>query len=146
MVQKITSPFGGYYIYPDDPNNLFQQFLGGKSAAPQDTTSELTPATDVYEDDKSYYASMVMPGVNKENLTIKFSDGTLTVNASVDRTDHKDGHWVQQERRIGTYVRSIRFRSQVIADEINAQYNDGILEVTIPKKSDKQKSVSINVS
>ena len=145
MVQKLASPFGGYYIYPDDPNNLFQQLLGVKPGAQQESTSELTPAVDIYEDNSAYYASIEMPGVGKDNLKISFSDGTLTINANVDRMPHEQGHWVQHERRVGTYVRSIRFRSSIQTDKISASYEDGILELTIPKKSDKQKSISISV-
>jgi hypothetical protein len=72
MVQKLASPFGGYYIYPDDPNNLFQQLLGAKPGAQHESTSELTPAVDIYEDNSAYYASIEMPGVGKENLKISF--------------------------------------------------------------------------
>ena len=89
MVQKLASPFGGYYIYPDDPNNLFQQLLGAKPGAQHESTSELTPAVDIYEDNSAYYASIEMPGVGKENLKISFSDGTLTINADVDRVPHE---------------------------------------------------------
>ena len=145
MVQKIASPFGGYYIYPDDPNNIFQQMLGVKSGAPQEGSSELTPPVDIYEDESSFYACVEMPGVSKEDLQISCVDGTLTINAKVDRHDHGGGHWVQQERRAGTYVRSIRFRSAIQAEKISASYDNGVIELTIPKKSAKQKSISINV-
>lgn len=146
MVQKIASPFGGYYIYPDDPNNLFQQLLGVKQAGQPEGSSELTPAVDIFEDDAGFHASVEMPGVNKEDIKISCSGGTLTINASVGRSSHEgDGHWVQHERRVGTYVRSIRFRGSIQSDNVSAAYSNGILELTVPKKSDKQKSVSINV-
>ena len=145
MVQKIASPFGGYYIYPDDPNNLFQQLLGVKPATPQETGRELTPAVDIYEDESAFYASIEMPGVNKDAVKISCSNATLTINADVERVKHDGGHWVQHERRIGTYLRSIKFRGNIVPDKISASYSDGVLELTVPKKSDKQKTISINV-
>ncbi len=145
MVQKLASPFGGYYIYPDDPNNLFQQMLGGKASSTQESSRELTPAVDIYEDDAAFYASIEMPGVSKDAVKISCSDSTLTINADVERCAHQGGHWVQHERRVGTFLRSIKFRANIVADKITASYNDGVLEVTVPKKSDKQKTVSITV-
>lgn len=145
MAQKIASPFGGYYIYPDDPNNLFQQLLGVKSGSTQETSSELTPPVDIFEDDAAFYASIEMPGVNKDEIKIACTEGALTVNASVDRAGKGEGHWVQHERRIGTYVRSIRFRSAIVTDNISAKYENGVLELTVPKRSTEQKSISISV-
>lgn len=145
MVQKITSPFGGYYIYPDDPENLFQQFLGQKSGSQTENTSELTPLVDIYEDDKAFYASVEMPGVNKEELKISCVEGTLTINAEVVRTPREDGHWVQQERRVGTYVRSMRFRTPIQIEGINANYENGVVQLTIPKQKVEKKAVSISV-
>lgn len=145
MVQKIASPFGGYYIYPDDPNNLFQQLLGVKSSPTQETSRELTPAVDIYEDELAYHASIEMPGVSKDAVKISCSEGTVTINADVDRVKHEGGHWVQHERRIGTFLRTIKFRGNILPDKISASYSDGVLQLSVPKKSDKQKTISINV-
>ena len=145
MVHKIASPFGGYYIYPDDPENLFQQMLGVKSKVGQEASHEMTPAVDIYEDESAYFASVEMPGVNKEDVKISCSGGTLTINADVNRVSHEGGHWVQHERRVGTFLRSIKFRTSILEDQISASYANGILQLTIPKKSDKHKTVSISI-
>ena len=145
MVHKIASPFGGYYIYPDDPENLFQQMLGVKPKVGQEASHEMTPAVDIYEDESAYFASIEMPGVNKEDVKISCSGGTLTINADVNRVGHEGGHWVQHERRVGTYLRSIKFRTSILEDQISAAYANGILQLTIPKKSDKHKTVSISI-
>lgn len=146
MVEKITSPFGGYYIYPNDPSNLFQSLFGGTKMAPRtEKSSELTPAVDIFESDSAFHASIEMPGVNKNEIRVSCSGGNLTINADVARGSHDDGHWIQHERRIGTYVRSIAFHGQIQTDQISASYENGILMLTIPKKTDKQKSISINI-
>ncbi len=145
MAQKITSPFGGYYIYPDDPNNLFQQILGYKSDSQKETSGELRPPVDIFEDGNAFYASIEMPGADKDAIKIAFTDNTLTVNAQVERAEKGEGHWVQHERRIGTYVRSIRFRTAIESDNISAKYENGILTLTVPKESSEQKSISISV-
>ncbi len=145
MVHKIASPFGGYYIYPDDPENLFQQVLGVKHPPAQETSRELTPAVDLYEDESAYHASVEMPGVSKDAVKISCSGGTVTINADVERVKHEGGHWVQHERRVGTFLRSIKFRASILPDQISASYSDGILQLTIPKKSDKDKTISISV-
>lgn len=146
MAQKIASPFGGYYIYPNDPNNLFQQLFGSSKAGAQpEASSELTPAVDIYEDDTAFYASIEMPGASKEHIGIKCTGGNLTINADAQRSAHDNGHWVQHERRVGTYVRTIGFRTDIESDKISAAYSAGILMLTIPKKSDQEQSISISV-
>ncbi len=145
MAQKITSPFGGYYIYPNDPGNIFQTLFGGQKAPHTEKSRELTPAVDIFEDDSAFHASIEMPGVDKNEIRVSCSGGNVTINADVARSSHGEGHWVQHERRTGTYVRSISFRDQVQTDQISASYEDGILNLTIPKKSDKHKSISISV-
>ncbi len=145
MVHKIASPFGGYYIYPDDPENLFQQMLGAKRTPGHESSHELTPAVDIYEDNAGYYVSVEMPGVEKDAVNISCSGSTVTINADVDRIKQEGGHWVQHERRLGTYLRSIKFRVGIQADKISASYRNGILNLNVPKKSDKDKSISISV-
>ena len=145
MAQKITSPFGGYYIYPDDAHNLFQQLLGQKPSAQRESSRDLTPEVDIYEDDAAFYTSVEMPGVDKSNLRISCTDNMLTINAMVDRTKLQGGRWVQHERRTGTYVRNIRFRIPIEADKISASYDAGILNLKVPKQSPDQKTVSINI-
>ncbi len=145
MAQKITSPFGGYYIYPDDPGNIFQTLFGSQKAPHTEKSSELTPAVDIFEDESAFHASIEMPGVDKNEIRVSCSGGNVTINADVARSSHEEGHWIQHERRTGTYVRSIAFRDQIQTDQISATYEDGILRLTIPKKSDKHKSISISV-
>lgn len=145
MVQKIASPFGGFYVYPGDPDNLFQQLLGPKSAGQAETSSELTPAVDIYEDDKAFYASIEMPGVDREKLKLSCVEGTLTINAEAERAPREGGHWVQHERRMGTYVRSMRFRTPIEVEKISANYSNGIVELTIPKQTVEAKAVSISI-
>ncbi len=146
MVEKITSPFGGYYIYPNDPNNLFQTLFGhSKPRSQPEGSNELTPAVDIFEDDSAFYASIEMPGIDKKDVSVSCMGGNITINAAVSRSDHGDGHWVQHERRTGTYVRSIAFRADVESENISATYERGILMLTIPKPSDKDKSISISV-
>ena len=145
MAQKITSPFGGYYIYPNDPGNIFQTLFGGQKAPHTEKSRELTPAVDIFEDDSAFHASIEMPGVDKNEIRVSCSGGNVTINADVTRSSHEEGHWIQHERRTGTYVRSISFRDQIQTDQISASYEDGILNLTIPKKSDKHKSISISV-
>ena len=85
MVHKIASPFGGYYIYPDDPENLFQQMLGVKPKVGQEASHEMTPAGDIYKDESAYFASIKMPGVIKEDVKISCSGGNLTIPKKLDR-------------------------------------------------------------
>ena len=145
MVHKINSPFGGYHFFSDDPNNPFSQILDAKRSSQSEKSDELTPLVDVCENDVTYFARIVMPGVEKSDIQVKILNRTLTVNAEVKRGQHKDGQWVLRENKVGTYIRSVELPSPVDANGIEASYVNGVLNLTIPKMSGKHKSVSISV-
>ena len=78
---------------------------------------------DVHEDDGHYFISTVIPGVNPDAINIRLHEGVLTIEASVEETDHDENQRVLiQERRYGSFARSLRLPDQVVADRIDASY------------------------
>lgn len=92
--------------------------------------------TDVIEKDNCYQLEAELPGFNKEDIKIDLKNDVLTISAShSENSDEKDnnGKYIRRERRTSSYQRSFRV-NDLKAEDIIAQYRNGVLTVNIPKK------------
>jgi HSP20 family protein len=92
------------------------------------------PATDLVEHEDHYLVTADLPGLKPEDVTIDVSDGVLTISGerSIDR-EAKDGGYVRVERASGSFVRSLRLPKGTDADGIEASFEDGVLQIRVPK-------------
>src|SRR5215510_12392677 len=91
-------------------------------------------ALDVHESDDAYTISAEVPGVNSENIDIRLHDDVLTISAETNY-EHKEerGNALMQERRYGKFSRSLRFPVHVQNDAVEANFDKGVLTVSVPK-------------
>ena len=77
-----------------------------------------------------------MPGIAKEDLDVSIRDGVLTIKAESrkESTEKTDGRVVRQERRVGRFARSLQLTDVVDDAKIHAAYEDGLLNLVLPKK------------
>ena len=99
------------------------------------------PAVDVVEKDKAYEITAELPGIDQNNIEVKFSDGTLTIKGDkkVEKEEKKKDYYLS-ERRYGSFQRSFGVPDGVDADKIEATFNNGVLTITLPKTPEAQKS------
>lgn len=98
-------------------------------------------AADVQEKDNAYIVKVDLPGVTKENISLDFDQGLLTVSATREQETNenaKDGSFIRKERATGSYSRRFALDG-VNEEEIRASFNDGVLTVTLPKRTDAVK-------
>lgn len=98
--------------------------------------------TDVKEQDGHYEVSMELPGYKKEDVKAELKDGYLTITAKhEDNKDEKNekGNYIRRERFYGQCSRSFYVGEDVTQQEIKAKFENGVLELTIPKKEEKPK-------
>jgi len=108
--------------------------------------SRRLPATDIKEDAAKYVILMNMPGAAKERVTIKAEDNGLTVRTSEE--EKKDGDTlktVYRERMGGTYQREFHFEEPVDIENVSARMENGVLELTVPKKVQSTDAKMIHV-
>lgn len=102
--------------------------------------------TDVIDNGDSYLLQAELPGFRKEDITIDVDKDTLTISASRnEEVKDKRGNYVRQERRYNSYCRSFHIPG-IKKDGITASYNNGILEITLPKETvivDEPKRIEI---
>jgi HSP20 family protein len=105
------------------------------------TNSSAIPVN-IRETDKSYELQLVAPGLRKEDFKLQLNGDLLTVsfenNEQNEQQDQNEG-WLRKEYRMQSFTRSFNLADTVDVQKINASYNDGILNVTLPKKEGAQR-------
>ena len=97
--------------------------------------------TDVRETDDAYEVDIDLPGFKKDEVTAELKDGYITISASKgldkDEQDKKTGKYIRKERYAGSMSRSFYVGEDVTQDEISAKFENGILQLKVPKKANK---------
>ena len=138
----------------DEMDNFFNDsFWNGTCRADEamkDQAGHSLMKTDVIEKDNCYQLEAELPGFNKEDIKIDLKNDLLTISAShSENNDEKDnnGKYIRRERRTSSYQRSFRVHD-LKAEDIIAQYRNGVLTVNIPKKEalpEKEEATRIEV-
>jgi HSP20 family protein len=127
-------------------NQLFDDSVG-KSGRDGIALSTWTPAVDVYEDENSFLIKAELPEVNKDDVKVNLHDNMLSISGErrFENEQKRDGYH-RVERSYGEFYRSFALPPNVNTDAINAQFKDGVLRLTLPKKEEaKPKQISVNV-
>ena len=91
---------------------------------------------DIYEKDGNYHIEMDIPGFKKEDISIEVDDGYLTIEAEKNienNEENEDRNYIRRERSYNSYKRSF-YLGDLDQDSIEAKFNDGMLNITVPKK------------
>lgn len=105
-----------------------------------------SPAVDVHEGSDSFTIEVELPGMKKDDVTLKYQDGTLSISGERKQekeTGERNSH--RSERVYGKFSRSFHFPTSVNGDSIRASFSDGVLTVNIPK-ADEAKPRQIEIS
>lgn len=104
--------------------------------------------SDVVENDKEYIIKVDMPGMDKNDINLNYNNGILSVSGSrksfKDLSNEKNNSLIHRERSEGHISRSFRLPN-VVASEIHAKYDNGVLTITLPKQSSGQSDNSIQI-
>lgn len=106
--------------------------------------------TDVRETEGTYELDVDLPGFTKDEVNVELKNGYLTIQASKgldkDESDKK-GKYIRQERYAGACSRSFYVGEDVEAGEVAAKFENGILQLSIPKEAKKQlpKNTSVTI-
>lgn len=102
--------------------------------------------TDIKETENEYIILAELPGVNKENINIEVDENYMTITAVNDEIiEEEKNNYIRKERRSGRFQRSFNI-SDVKADEIKAKYENGILEVRLPKAEPRKNVRRIDIN
>ncbi|MCR5278118.1 MAG: Hsp20/alpha crystallin family protein, partial [Lachnospiraceae bacterium] len=122
--------------------SLFDEFFFDAPKSPRRPSIPQIMKTDVKESDGGYDLEIELPGYKKEDLQLELKDGYLNVVATTKQnTDDQDknGHYIRRERYIGTSSRSFYVGDEVTENDIKAKFEDGVLNIYVPKKEEQPK-------
>ena len=126
------NPFREMTRIQHDLDRMFDLVYNGNNNGNGDSTWGLP--LDVIETDDGFHIIASVPGINVDELDITFTDNVLTIRGQFTTPDLPEGvKYHVRERRLGNFVRSINLPMAINADEIAANYVDGVLMLRVPK-------------
>jgi HSP20 family protein len=118
-----------------DPfDDAFRGFLRPWNRRGMETTPQIK--VDLKESNGNYTLKAEIPGVSKDDIDVKVDDNKVTISAEVKKESEKkeEGRVLRSERHYGYASRSFWLDSPVDDAKVSAKYNNGVLELTLPKK------------
>lgn len=134
--------------FSEEMNRMIEEMWGSPSRRLMLPTGERAlektgyrrPFADLIESEKELTATVEMPGLRKEDIDINLTPETLEISAeSKHEEERKEKDYVYRERRGESFYRSMTLPSRVDPDTTKASYNNGVLEIKMPKIEIKQK-------
>ena len=103
------------------------------------------PAIDIFEKGDKFIVKAEVPGMKEDDFSISVEGDMLNIKGEKKtESEVKEEDYYRSERSYGSFLRSIALPSTVDAGKIEAEYADGVLEISIPKKAEiKPKKVTI---
>jgi HSP20 family protein len=118
----------------NEMNRVFNSFFDTPTPANGTTFRRWIPAMDLVETESSYVLKADLPGLSQSDVNIEVDDNVLTVSGErkAEHEDRKAGYY-RVERSYGSFRRSLALPEGVDADAVKATFENGVLEVTVPK-------------
>jgi len=118
-----------------DLDSVFDSFLTpAAGGARPDLDRAWAPAYEIAEEEGHYLVSLEMPGIPKDEIKIEVADNVVTVSGERKvKTEKQEGSARYGERRYGKFLRSFTIPAGVDTSKIEADYQDGVLTLAVPK-------------
>lgn len=118
-------------------NDIFDDFMPA--------TKEDSMKCDIYEKDGDYHIEMDIPGFNKDEIKIEAKKDYLTITAEKENEEEDNSkNYIHRERSYGKYQRSF-YLGDLDSEKVDAEFNNGILKITVPKKEEKEDKKYIEI-
>ncbi len=104
------------------------------------------PSVDVVDREDEIVVRAELPGVEKKDLEVSMSDGTVTIKASTKHEEKEEkGDYYRCEISQGSFARTVTLPAEVDGSKAKAKFKDGLLELTLPKiEKSKRHSISVD--
>jgi HSP20 family protein len=128
-------------------NRFFDDFFGGFGLRTGETTQEWMPEVDVAETDSEILVKAEIPGIDAKDVDVTIAGNTLAIRGEKREEREEDGrNWYRHERRFGSFQRIIDLPVPVDADKVKAEYRNGVLSLSIPKREEaRSRTIKVQV-
>ena len=137
-------PFSSNAGLESQVNRIFGELIGRTQ---ESNLTTWAPAVDIFESEHELIVKADLPDVKPEELDIRVENNILTIRGErkfEKKVDEKN--YLRVERSYGSFARSFSLANTVNSEAIKADYKDGVLTLTIPKREEaKPKQIKVNV-
>jgi HSP20 family protein len=128
-------------------NRLFEDFFGRGLGLHPFGREGWSPVLDVAETDDAVTVKAEIPGVDPKEVDISISGDVLTIKGHKgEEKEEKGKSYHRIERSYGSFARSVLLPAAIDAEKVEAKYDKGLLEITMPKKPEARvKTIKVNV-
>lgn len=148
MTLTKWDPFKDLLSLQDRMNRLFDESVRNVKPGDEALSSAIwSPAVDIYETDDEVVVKAELPEVNQKDIDIQIENNTLILRGERKfNKETKKENFHRIERAYGTFSRSFTLPGTIDQEKISADYKDGILKISMPKREEtrpKQIKVAI---
>src|SRR6201987_6479220 len=144
-INRWEQPFRGAKTLQEQINRVFGDVVG--RTGEESNLTPWAPEVDIYETENELVVKADLPDVNPQDLDIRVENNILTIRGE-RKFENKvsEENYLRVERAYGPFSRSFSLANSVKSEEIKAQYQNGVLTLSIPKREEaKPKQIKVNV-
>jgi HSP20 family protein len=145
IMNRFEQPLRGATTLQEQINRVFGEMVG--RTGEESNLTPWAPAVDIYETEHELVVKADLPEVNPQDLDIRVENNILTIRGE-RKFENKvnEENYLRVERANGSFSRSFSLANSVKSDEIKADYQNGVLTLSIPKREEaKPKQIKVNV-
>src|ERR1700675_1343692 len=144
-MNRLEPTFHGATTLQEQINRIFGEGVG--QSGMESNLTPWAPAVDIYETENELVVKADLPDVNPQNLDIRVENIILTIRGERKfESKVNEDNYLRVERAYGSFSRSFSLAKSVKSDAIKADYQNGVLTLSIPKREEaKPKQIKVNV-
>ena len=140
------NPWGDAVDFRNQINRMFNDCFHPDTDWSEKRSTEIwNPAVDIYEEGQNLVIKAELPGISKDDIAVDMKDRVLTIKGQRHNDQEvKQNRYYRRERMWGKFERAFSLPDSLDADNIRADFADGVLKVSIPKSEDqKPKKITV---
>jgi HSP20 family protein len=144
-MNRWEQPFRGATTLQEQINRVFGDGVG--RTGEESNLTPWAPCVDIYETENELVVKADLPDVNPQDLDIRVENNILTIRGERNFEDKvNEDNYLRIERTYGSFSRSFSLATSVNSEAIKADYQNGVLTLSIPKREEaKPKQIKVNV-
>jgi len=132
-LMKFNSPSTHDRRFSDIMDEFFNEAIATRRRT-------FVPSIDVSETDNQYQIDVEIPGMNKDDINLNVENNMLTISGERTFEQEEDGkQYHKKENRYGSFSRSFRLPENIDSESVDANYENGLLHITVDKSEEKVK-------
>jgi HSP20 family protein len=127
---------------------LLKEAFSPMSSETEVSTRAWAPPVDIYETEDAIVLKAELPGIDPKGVEVRVEDNTLYLKGERNyEKEVKEQNYHRIERSYGSFARSFSLPNSIDAEKVKAEYKDGLLTLTMPKREEaKPKTIKIDVT